>query len=53
MKQLAMELSRSRKDNLKPICRMYYNWMVECWRGYLFQVYGSADATATHCFVLQ
>ena len=34
------------------------NWVVGCWRGYLSGArcrlaYGSADATATHCLVLQ
>ena len=34
------------------------NWVVWCWRGYLSGarcrlVYGPADATATHCLVLQ
>jgi len=34
------------------------NWMVGCWRGYLSGArcrfaYGSADATATHCLLLQ
>ena len=34
------------------------NWAVGCWRGYLSGVrcrfaYGSADATATHCLLLQ
>ena len=34
------------------------NWVVRCWRGYLFGArcrlaYGPADATATHCLLLQ
>jgi len=34
------------------------NWVVGCWRGYLSGVryrfaYGPADATATHCLLLQ
>ena len=34
------------------------NWMVGCWRGYLFAArcrlaYGPAAATATHCLLLQ
>ena len=34
------------------------NWVVGCWRGYLFGArcrlaYGPADATATHCLLLQ
>ena len=38
-----------------PACK---NWVVGCWRGYLSGarcrlVYGPADATATHCLLLQ
>jgi len=38
-----------------PACK---NWVVVCWRGYLSGVrcrlaYGPADATATHCLLLQ
>ena len=38
-----------------PTCK---NWVVECWRGSLSGVrcrlaYGAADATATHCLLLQ
>jgi len=34
------------------------NWVVQCWHGYLTGArcrlaYGSADATATHCLLLQ
>ena len=37
---------------------LYKNWVVGCWRGYLSGVrcrlaYGPADATATHCLLLQ
>ena len=39
-----------------PACKK--NWVVRCWRGYLSGVrcrlaYGPADATATHCLLLQ
>ena len=38
-----------------PVCK---NWVVGCWRGYLSGArcrlaYGPADATATHCLLLQ
>jgi len=38
-----------------PACK---NWVVGCWRGYLSEArcrpaYGPADATATHCLLLQ
>ena len=38
-----------------PACK---NWVVRCWRGYLSRArcrvaYGAADATATHCLLLQ
>ena len=38
-----------------PACK---NWVVRCWHGYLSGarcrlVYGPADATATHCLLLQ
>ena len=38
-----------------PACK---NWVVGCWRGYLFGAscrlaYGPADATTTHCLLLQ
>ena len=39
----------------RPACK---NWVVGCWRGYLSGArcrlaYGPADATATHCLLLQ
>ena len=38
-----------------PACK---NWVVRCWHGYLYgarcrPAYGPADATATHCLLLQ
>ena len=38
--------------------RLVKNWVVRCWRGYLSGArcrlaYGPADATATHCLLLQ
>jgi len=41
-----------------PACKKTEWWPVGCWRGYLSGArcrlaYGPADATATHCLLLQ
>jgi len=41
-----------------PACKKTEWWVVGCWRGYLSGArcrlaYGPADATATHCLLLQ
>jgi len=43
-----------RQEGIRPV----KNWMVGCWHGYLSEAryrlaYGPADATATHCLLLQ
>ena len=50
----ALTLLVGQQEGIRPV----KNWVVGCWHGYLSGercrlAYGPADATATHCFLLQ